>query len=78
MNSRLLVQVQPHPQGMIIATWLYPTRARIVATQHNMMYHRGVPTANIEYDPAFDKVPIEKHLPPRYRVVCSECNGAMA
>ena len=55
-----------------IADWLWPTQARTRATKHNNRVHKGVATAEILVDEKSINLEGEA-LPPRYKVVCSEC-----
>ena len=56
----------------IIADWLWPTQAQARATKHNNKFHKGVATATILVDERSINLEGES-LPPRYKVVCSEC-----
>lgn len=58
----------------VIATWLWPTQARVQAQSHNRQCHDGFPCAMIEVDET--SLNLEELVPPRYKVICKECKEA--
>lgn len=56
---------------MIVAKWLWPSRARRVANAHNQKYHNGIPTAHIRVDSNSHRF----SGPPHYEVYCLNCKG---
>ena len=59
---------------MLIRRGLWPSQARAVATAHNIQYHDGIPTAEIDVDETSVDRYAEYRLP-KYKVTCPECEG---
>lgn len=55
----------------VIATYLWPTQARVQCRDHNCKFHNDEPVAQIEVDET--SIRLDRVIPPRYKVICTVC-----